>query len=157
LLASAVSIRLRMPLPRFQWDRGSGFLGFNQTVEAASMRPQKRLRRFQWDCGILKKISTTLILHRKVDFRTKLSLKKFDFHGLHETAEADSAVSMRLRKRIERCQWEGGSRISGLNETAESFATPRKPLWKRIWALNSFKGIIWQKQIHSETLHTYSY
>jgi hypothetical protein len=35
--------------------------------------------------------------------------------------------------------------------------TLRKPLVKRLLALNSFKEILKQKQIHMKTLHTYSY
>jgi hypothetical protein len=86
------------------------------------MRPQKRLPLFQWDRGILKKTSTTLFLHRKVVFSTKLRLKSLA-----------SAVSMRPRKQIRRSQRNRGSRFSGLNETAEADSAvsmrPRNPLW----------------------------
>jgi hypothetical protein len=71
-------------LQRSQWDRGSSFHSFNEAPEAdsaVSMRPRKWLRRLQWDRGSgsggfnetaesIKKISTTIFVHRKVVFST---------------------------------------------------------------------------------------
>jgi hypothetical protein len=62
-----------------------------------SMRPWKELWRFQLDCGILIKTSATLFFLEKVVFSIKLCLKQF---GCGETAEADSAVSMRPLKQL---------------------------------------------------------
>jgi hypothetical protein len=67
--ASTVSYRSPKPLLRSDIDRGSGFGGLR-------------------DRGILNKISTTLLIHRKVVLCTKLHLKKFCFRGLIETAES---------------------------------------------------------------------
>jgi hypothetical protein len=122
LSASAVSMRPRKRIPGFQWGRGSGFGGFNKTEESSYR-------------GILNKISTTLFLHRKVVFSTKLRKKKFGFRGLVETVEADLAVSMRPRKRIQRSQWDRGSWFSCVNEAAEADSAvsmrPQNPLWHR--------------------------
>jgi hypothetical protein len=144
--ASAVSMWLLKRIRRFQWDPGSRF-------HTVSMWLRKRIRWFQWDRGSgfgvfsetmesLKKTSTTLFFLRKVVFSIKLCFKKFGFHCLNETAEGDSAMSMRPRKQIQRSQCDHGSGFWGLNETAESFVTPRKPLRNRISALNSFKGML---------------
>jgi hypothetical protein len=65
----------KVRLPQSDRDRRSSFRSLIETAES------------------LKKFSTTLFIHRKVVFCTKLCLKKFGFHSLIETAEAASAVS----------------------------------------------------------------
>jgi hypothetical protein len=115
-------MRPRKLLPRCQWDRGSSFGGFNETTEAASVvsrKPRKRILRFQWDRGSgfggfnetvesFKKFQQHYFLPRKLVFSTKLRIKKFGFRSFKETAEADSAISMRPQKQIQRSQWDRG-------------------------------------------------
>jgi hypothetical protein len=61
-------------------------------ASAVRYRPPKLLLRSDIDHGILKKIYTTLFIHRKKVFCTKLLLKKFWLPRSDETAEATSAV-----------------------------------------------------------------
>jgi hypothetical protein len=123
----AVSLRPRKRLPRFQWDCGIWFGGFIETAEVASMvsmRPRKQLWRIQLDCGIL--IKTYIIFPRKGSFQHKTMFKtvwlwrdcRSGFSGINETVEADSAVSMRQRKRLLLSQWDCGI----LCDTAEALA-----------------------------------
>jgi hypothetical protein len=71
-----------------------------------SMRPRKQLWRIQLDCEIL--IKTYIIFPRQGSFQHKTMFKtvclwrdcRSGFSGINETAEADSAVSMRQRKRL---------------------------------------------------------
>jgi hypothetical protein len=101
------SMRPRKTLPRFQWDHGSGFGSFNETVEAASavlMRSLNPLKNFN-----------KIIFTQKCSFQNKTSSKKVcllrslwdrgsGFGSLNETAEAGSAVSMRPRNPL----WHSG-------------------------------------------------
>jgi hypothetical protein len=123
----AVSLRPRKRLPRFKWDCESWFGGFIETVEVASMvsmRPRKQLLRFQLDCGIL--IKTYIIFPWKGSFQHKTMFKtvwlwrdrRSGFSGINETAEADSAVSMRQWKWLLISQWDWGI----LWDTAEALA-----------------------------------
>jgi hypothetical protein len=136
---------------RFQWDRRSGFRGFNET--------KKRIRGFHWDrwsgfhsfnetTESFKKTSKNIIFPQKGSFQHKTLSKKFGFWGLNETARADSAVSMTAWKWIQRFQWNHGCRFDGLNENAKAASsvsmrlrnllTLKKPLRKRLLALNPF-------------------
>jgi hypothetical protein len=137
--------------PRFQWGRRSGFGGFNETAEVASMRQQKQLRQLQWDRRFHIKISKPLYSHRKIVFSTKLCLKMFGFCCLNETTEVVSVVSMKPRKQIQRCQWDHVSGFCGVNETMEVDSAvsmrPRNPLWhcgspceNEYWLLIPLKG-----------------
>jgi hypothetical protein len=123
---------------------GSGFHGFNETAEAYSvvlMRPQKWLPWFQCYYGSgfrgfneTMEAASTVSMRPRNPKKVYLPQSQWDCSSFNETAEADAAVSMRLWKRIRRSQWEAFS-----------------------LSLNSFKGILCQKQIHIQTLHTYSY
>jgi hypothetical protein len=82
-----------------------GFRGLNVTAEAAtavSMAPQKPILQFQLDRGILIKTSTSYFFYQIGSFRHKTMSEKFGFCSFNDTVEADSAVSMRQRKRIHR-------------------------------------------------------
>jgi hypothetical protein len=135
-------MRPQKRVPQFQWD--------------------KQLRQYQWDCRILKKISTTLFIHRQVVFSTKLRQKARQIRdkrlkllasavstrpgerlcGFNETSEADFTVSMRPRKWIWRSQWDCGSGFSGLNETVEADSAVSMRLQKRIQQSQWDRGIL---------------
>jgi hypothetical protein len=103
---------------RFQWDRGIGFCGFNETegsVAEVSLWPQDQFPRSQWDRGI-----------RLLHFCKR-------FHSLNETAAADSAVWLKPWDQIPWSHWDHAIGFHGLNETAEI-------LWHRG---NLFKNYYW--------------
>jgi hypothetical protein len=105
------------------------FHGLTATAEF-SMTPEKDLGKWL----------LALNSRKKGSFQHKLCIKKVwlmrsqwdsrsGFGGLNDTAKANSAVSMRLQKQIQR---DPGSGLYGLNETAEFFMTPWKPFGKMI-------------------------
>jgi hypothetical protein len=58
------------------------------------------------------------------------------------STEADSAVSMKLRKRIQQSQWDRGSGFSGVNETAEEDSAVSIRQQKRIQQSQWDRGIL---------------
>jgi hypothetical protein len=86
-------------------------------------------------------------------------MEMYGFRGLLETADPltnfnniiYTQIGSFLHKTTSEKVWlpqsdkDRGSSFRGLIETAESFMTPQKPSRKRILALSSFKGILWQK------------
>jgi hypothetical protein len=92
--------------PQFQWDRGRGFGGFNETAEedsAVSMRPRKRIRRFQWDRGSgvhnFNKTAESFKKLQQHNFSSeiKLCLKKFLFRLPQFQCESGSRWLMKNR------------------------------------------------------------
>jgi hypothetical protein len=115
-----------------------GFRSLNVTAEAASavsMWPRKQLPRFQWDRGILIKNFSIIFLRQIGSFQHKTMSEKFGSLGFNETAEADSAVSIRPRKHIQWSQWDRRSGFGCFNETAEADLAVsmrlRNPWWHR--------------------------
>jgi hypothetical protein len=70
---------------------------------------------------------------RYLSFPHKTMSEKFGFRIFNDTAEADSEVSMRLRKRIQRSQWDQRS-VSAVS------MRPQNPLWHR-WSLR--ENVYW--------------
>jgi hypothetical protein len=101
---SAVSMRPRKPLPQFQRDRISGFCGFNETAESGF--PTRTSRRI--GSHIQHGFSPWIRALRgnvwwknqglKISWHCPFNM--FGFCGFNETAETDSAFSMRRRRAI---------------------------------------------------------
>jgi hypothetical protein len=118
--ASAVSLRI----PRSHWACGSRFFSLIETAQSASAVSLKLLNplpRSHWYCRSQKFLH--IVLCWKLSYWGKIMLLKFftqGFHGLIETAEVASAVSLKSRKLLPWSHWNCWIQFCSLNETVEA-------------------------------------
>jgi hypothetical protein len=106
------------------WDFWPSVFFIKLPASAVSMRPWNPYKNFniKFFCQIVR-------------FQHKTMSEKFGFRGFNDTEEADSVVSMRPQKQIQRSQWDRWRRFGGFNETAEADSAvsmrPLNPWWHR--------------------------
>jgi hypothetical protein len=95
-------------LQRLQWDCGGGFGGFNETGESLKKFPQHYLYPERWFSAqnyVLKSLASAVSMRPQKRIRRSQLNRRSGFSSVNETAEADSAVSMRPRNPW----WHSGS------------------------------------------------